>query len=70
MNDLWLNIFKELDPALVKSLTLDRVLVSRAGDKLVARFFSSRLLEDREFSLLVKALRAAFPQAKASLRIS
>jgi DNA polymerase III subunit alpha, Gram-positive type len=69
MNDLWLNIFKEVDPALVKCLTLDRVLVSRAGDKLVTRFFASRLLEDREFSLLSKALRAAFPQAKASLRI-
>ncbi len=69
MNDLWLNIFKELDPALVRCLTLDRVLVSRAGDKLVARFFSSRLLEDREFSLLSNALRAAFPQAKASLRV-
>jgi hypothetical protein len=70
MNDLWLNIFKEVEPALVGCLTLDRVLVSRAGDKLVARFFASRLLDDREFSMLSKALRAAFPQAKASLRVS
>ncbi len=70
MNDLWRNIFKDVDPALALCLSLDRVLVSRAGDKLVARFFSSRILDDREFSTLSKALRAAFPQAKASLRIS
>ena len=70
MNDLWRNIFKDVDPALAGCLSLDRVLVSRAGDKLVARFFSSRILDDREFSTLSKALRAAFPQAKASLRIS
>jgi DNA polymerase-3 subunit alpha (Gram-positive type) len=69
MNDIWLNIFKEVDPALVGCLTLDRVLVSRAGDKLVARFFASRLLEEREFSALSKALRAAFPQAQAHLRV-
>ncbi len=70
MNELWRNIFKDVDPALVGCLTLDRVLVSRAGDKLVARFFASRLLEDREFSVLARALRAAFPGAKAYFRVS
>ncbi len=70
MNELWRNIFKDVDPALVGCLTLDRVLVSRAGDKLVARFFASRVLEDREFSVLARALRAAFPGAKAYFRVS
>jgi DNA polymerase-3 subunit alpha (Gram-positive type) len=70
MNDLWRDIFKDIDRALIDSLTLDRVLVARTGDKLVARFFSPRLLTDREFSLISKALRGAFPGTKASLRVS
>jgi DNA polymerase-3 subunit alpha (Gram-positive type) len=70
MNELWRSIFKNIDPALSGCLTLDRVLVSRAGDKLVARFFSSRLMDDGEFSALSRAMREAFPQAQAKLRIS
>lgn len=67
---MWPQLLKNLDEELVRCLTLDRVLMSRDGARMVIRFRAERLLTDKEYRLLCARMREGFPDARVSVRVS
>ncbi len=70
MSDLWRSLLRQLAPALVQSLALDKVIASRAGDKLIICLHAARLLTGQEFYDILQSFEAGFPAAKVKLRVS
>ncbi|MEA4898182.1 MAG: PolC-type DNA polymerase III [Eubacteriales bacterium] len=67
---MWTELLRPLAPALVGSLTLDKALASRGGDRLTVCLHAARLLTDQEYAGILDALRAGLPGLTVKLRIA
>ena len=67
---MWTELLRTLAPALVGSLTLDKALASRGGDRLTVFLHATRLVTDQEYAAILDALRAGLPGLTVKLRIT
>ncbi|MEF9895291.1 MAG: hypothetical protein RR843_05895, partial [Clostridia bacterium] len=70
MSKLWTELLRTLDPALAGSLTLDKVLATRAGDKLTVCLNAEALLGDKQFRAVEMALKKGFPGVCVTLDVA
>ncbi|MEG1844270.1 MAG: PolC-type DNA polymerase III [Clostridia bacterium] len=70
MSKLWTELLRTLDPALAGSLTLDKVLATRAGDKLTVCLNAEALLSDKQFRAVEMALKKGFPGVCVTLDVA
>ncbi|MBQ3078483.1 MAG: PolC-type DNA polymerase III [Clostridia bacterium] len=61
MSEVWTQLLSGVDASLTRSLTLDRVTVSRSTGGMRAFFCVSRILNTREKKIVEKAMKTGFP---------
>ena len=65
----WQSLLQSSMATLIPHLTLEKVLVSRDGTKLLICFLADKLVEEQEFLRLRDLLQRSFHGLKVSLRV-